>query len=145
MSTLFNVAFERTLRDIFQNNKANIENALQDLLLPIANDYLNQLTLQDLLALISGGGSDSGGPIFDGDTGELVCGTSEKATTVIAETSQSADITETPDYEPTTVEKGFESTTILDPDDESNSSNFLFNKFQVMILMVATIVCLRIS
>lgn len=88
VSTLFNVALERTLREVFENNKAKIEAALVDLLLPILNQYLNELTLQDLL----NGNVSEGGPHIDDETGELICETNEEASTTADEqTSQGED------------------------------------------------------
>lgn len=146
VSTVFNIAFERMLQDIFEKNKQNIENALENLIIPTANEYLNGLTLQDLINLITGQ-SGSSGPVLDGETGQLICDANEEPTTsellptVDQETSQSVDPTLT---EPTNDDDRIESTTRLDPDDKSNSSNFLFNKFQVAILTLTTIVCLGI-
>lgn len=135
----------------FEDNKANIENYLQNLIIPLANEQLNQLTLQDLINLIIG---DSGSiiPPIDDATGEVICHSSEEATTsellptVDEETSSSVDTTTlTDEWTSVTSDEGYESTTIQDPDDESNSSNFLFNNFQVMVLTLASIICLEIS
>lgn len=153
---------------MFRNNKANIENAIRDILIPLANQHLNQLTLQDLLNLIINGIGDNGneGPHIDDETGELVCpGAAEPSTTEISSTASNSETTLENDTDETTLENDptndddnttssdastsdneeFESTTnIIDPEDDTNSSHFLFNKFQVMILTVASTVCITI-
>ncbi|KAJ6636437.1 hypothetical protein Bhyg_15027 [Pseudolycoriella hygida] len=104
VSTLFNIAFERTLRDVFDNNKENLETFLENLLIPLANGYLNELTLQDLLGLIGGGSGGSGrsdGPHLDPDTGELICSSDEEppseTTESVSSTVPGDENTENPD------------------------------------------------
>lgn len=133
------------LRNAFDDNKANLESSLENLLIPLANQFLNELTLQDLLSLIGGESDGTGGPVFDSETGDVICHATEEPPTSehmpTADTSPSV-IPTFPDESST--DKGFESTTLRVPDDESNSSNFLFHKFQVMIFTIATIMSLRI-
>lgn len=155
------------LRNVFDENKANLESSLENLLIPLANQYLNELTLQDLLSLIGGESDGTDGPVFDSETGDLIChanaepptsehtptaDTSPSENPTTADTSSSENPT-TADTSPSgiptlpdesTTDKGIESTTLLVPDDEPNSSNFLFHKFQVMIFTIATIMSLRI-
>lgn len=79
VSTFFNIGFERIVQTVFNDNKANLETALENLLIPFANQYLNELTLADLVnGGIGGGGGGSGGPHLDPDTGDLVCPTDNK-------------------------------------------------------------------
>ncbi len=143
------------VRNTFDNNKENLESALENLLIPLANQYLNELTLQDLLGLIGGSDESSGGAHLDPETGDLVChvDNEESPTTEYvpsAETStQSVDDPTRPDElttfsdEPTT-KNGIESTTpfTVPDDDVPNSSNFLFHKFQVMIYTITSIISL---
>ncbi|XP_037037130.1 uncharacterized protein LOC119074891 isoform X2 [Bradysia coprophila] len=71
LSTIFNIGFERIVQTIFNDNKENLETELENLLIPFANQYLNELTLADL---VNGGiGGGTGGPHLDPDTGDLVC------------------------------------------------------------------------
>lgn len=151
------------VRTIFDDNKQNLETYLQNLLIPLANEYLNELTLADLLGLIGGSGGDSdesGGPHIDPDTGKLICfpyETEEPSTTTETipsfETSTSAnpthpdEITTVTDEQTTITSTEYEkneSTTLQVPDDVPNSSNFFFHKFQVMIFTVSSIISLRI-
>lgn len=148
MSTFFNIAFERTVREVFDNNKANLETSLENLLIPLANSYLNELTLQDLL---NGIGNESDEPHMDPETGELICQINEEHPTselpVPSVSAPSASVPSESTLNPTVPNElttiGNESTTLLVPGDASNSSNFLFHKFQ-MIFTVATMMSLRI-
>lgn len=157
MSTFFNIGFERIVRTIFNDNKENLETELENLLIPLANQYLNELTLADLINGGIGGGG-SGGPTIDPDTGDLICFADEKeeekeppTTDYVpipsAETSTNVNPSvpdDTTTNSDSTTERGSESTTLQAPDDESNSSHFFFDKFQVMIFTVASIISLRI-
>lgn len=122
VSTLFNIAVERTVRDVFDNNKANLETSLENLLIPLANQYLNELTLQDLLNLIGGGSNGADVPRLDGDTGELICHANEEHPTSeyipTVDTTKSANPT-SPNEPTTTVDdKGIESDDFYDSNDD---------------------------
>lgn len=137
------------VRDVFDNNKANLETSLENLLIPFANQYLNELTLQDLINGIGGDGSDAtDGPHLDDETGELICYANEEHPTSeyvpSEESSQSVDPTLPEESTITDEYKGNESTTLQVPDDVSNSSNFLFHKFQMIVCTIATVMSLRI-
>ena len=141
---------------MFDNNKENLETSLENLLIPLANGFLNELTLQDLIGAIGDGSDDGsvGGPHIDPDTGDLICYANEDYTTSEYTSSEETSVdTEPPTLQPTVPdesttedEQKIESTTLHVPDtDEPNSSNFLFDKFQVLMsLMVATTMSLRI-
>lgn len=160
MSTLFNIGFEGIVRAIFNDNKAFLQTTLENLLIPFINQYLNELTLADLMNGGIGGGSGGGfdGPHLDPDTGNLVCfpdnqepSTTEYVPLPSAETSPSENPSE-PDTtstignpsQPDLTTSETESTTYQVPDDVPNSSHFSFDKFQVMIFTIASIVSLRI-
>ncbi|KAG4065503.1 hypothetical protein HA402_013273 [Bradysia odoriphaga] len=170
LSTIFNIGFERIVQTIFNDNKENLETELENLLIPFANQYLNELTLADLVNGGIGGGGGTGGPHLDPDTGNLVCfadkeeekepSTTEYVPQPSAETttdvnptepaedtstnvnpSEPDDLTTVPD---STTGRGTGSTTLQAPDDVPNSSHFFFDKFQVMIFTIASIISLRI-
>lgn len=111
--------------------------------------------------MINGIGGGNDGPHLDLETGELICNANDESptseyvsssdtsetvnptlpvdpTTDLEEGNESTSVESTTDYE-----GGNESTTSLAPDDETNSSNFLFHKFQMMFYSIATIMTLR--
>lgn len=161
MSTFFNIGLERTVRQVFDNNKENLETLLENLLIPLANGFLNELTLQDLVGAIGDGSDGSDGPHIDPETGDLICpGNDEHTTSEYTPSAETSVDTEQPTMQPTmqptlypTVpdetttedDKKIESTTLHVPDtDVPNSSNFLFDKFQVFMIFTVTTMSLRI-